>query len=166
MFDAIKKLLENTAPVLATALGGPLAGVAVSTIENVLGINKSTSEELTTALMNATPDQVLAIKKADQDFQISVSTIASKNFGLEVKDTMDARKREVDLSNSKWGWLSLGIQDLGAFIIIIIMVIMTGWGLFYPTSNIEAQSQIINSNYNIILLLVGYWWGKSKSESK
>jgi hypothetical protein len=94
-----KDTLAAVAPRLATALGGPLAGVAVKAIEGVLGLGNSTPEQLAQAVSGASPDQLLALKKADQDF-------AAKMEELGVQDRDSARNREIqtkDHSNAVLG---------------------------------------------------------------
>lgn len=61
-----KKLLGTVAPWLATTLGGPLAGTAVKAITSALGLpGDSTEDQISAALVNATPEQLLALKAAD-----------------------------------------------------------------------------------------------------
>lgn len=51
-----KEIVRAVAPTLATALGGPLAGVATSEISNaILGKSDGTEAELGDALVKATP---------------------------------------------------------------------------------------------------------------
>ena len=50
-------LLSQVAPSIATALGGPLAGIAVKTLSNaLLGHESGTEEDVATALQNASPE--------------------------------------------------------------------------------------------------------------
>ena len=63
MNDIIKMIL----PTLATALGGPLAGVAVNWIASKLGV-EATSESVTNALSGMSADQLVAMKQMDIDF--------------------------------------------------------------------------------------------------
>ena len=61
--------IASFAPTLATMLGGPLAGVAVSALAGALGLKQGASAEDVTQAMQAgtlTPDQLVAIRTADQ----------------------------------------------------------------------------------------------------
>ena len=61
----IKRAIARTAPSLARALGGPLAGAAVEQLSRAIFGDAAVDEEaLADALAAATPEQLLAIKKA------------------------------------------------------------------------------------------------------
>lgn len=71
MWDSIKKSIGTFAPTLATALGTPLMGGAVSLLCKALGLNEGSSEgQIKEAVAKMTPSDVLALKKADQEFAL------------------------------------------------------------------------------------------------
>jgi hypothetical protein len=51
-------ILGAVAPTLATAMGGPLGGMAVKMVADKLGLSESTMEAVEAAVTNATPDQL------------------------------------------------------------------------------------------------------------
>ena len=63
-------LLKNLAPLLGTAIAGPLGGIAASFLADKLGIEAKTVEAVTEALSEGkmTPDQVAGIKAAEIEF--------------------------------------------------------------------------------------------------
>ena len=64
-------LLGQVAPTIATALGGPLAGVAVRTLSNaLLGHENGSEGEVKQALEAASPEQLAQIKQIDADFEV------------------------------------------------------------------------------------------------
>ena len=68
-----KATLATVAPGLATALGGPLAGMATKAILGALGMaDGATASDLAAAVQGATPEQMLALKQADQQFAIQM----------------------------------------------------------------------------------------------
>jgi hypothetical protein len=76
--------VATLAPTVASMLGGPLAGTAVTALEGLFGITPAAGASvddraaaLAPAVAAATPDQVLALKKADYDFQVQMATIAA-----------------------------------------------------------------------------------------
>lgn len=90
-----KSIIGTVAPGLATLLGGPLAGTAVGAITQALGLGPDTSEaQLAAAVKNATPEQLLAIKKADQDFAIRMRELDLEPEKLAGVDRASARDRE------------------------------------------------------------------------
>ena len=64
-FGALKNVIGAVAPTLGTALGGPLGGTAAKAISAVLGC-KSDANSISTAMQNATPEQLAEIKKAER----------------------------------------------------------------------------------------------------
>lgn len=61
-------IIKTVAPVLGTALRGPLAGMAVKKIADVLSLPEGTEEAVAAAIRGATPEDMLKLKQADQQF--------------------------------------------------------------------------------------------------
>lgn len=59
-------LLKSVAPTIATALGGPLAGAAVSFLSSKLGVDPSIVEQTVAGM---TPDDLVKMKGMDLEFQ-------------------------------------------------------------------------------------------------
>lgn len=74
-----KALVSTVAPWIGTALGGPLGGMAVEAAANALGLNNKTVESVKAALSGVTPEQMLALKRADQAFALQMQTLGFKN---------------------------------------------------------------------------------------
>ena len=69
-------LIETIAPTIATAIGGPVAGMAVKALSTaLLGHENGTEDDITSALATATPDQIVAIKTADSNFKIQMKKL-------------------------------------------------------------------------------------------
>jgi hypothetical protein len=96
-----KKIVGSVAPVLATALGGPLAGVATKAVAAaVLGKPEAKESDIAAALAGATPEQLAALKKADQDFAVRMRELDIDLDRLASEDRDSARRREVDARDS------------------------------------------------------------------
>ena len=113
-----KSLVGSVAPSLATALGGPLAGMAVKAIGDAVGLQSPTVDTVSTALANATPDQLAAIKKADQDFAAKMKELDVKLEELDVGDRDSARKMQTS-TRSMIPALLATLITLGFFGILI-----------------------------------------------
>ena len=59
----LKAILGAVAPTLATAIGGPLGGMAIKLVADKLGLPDATVEAVDAAVANATPAQLAEIKK-------------------------------------------------------------------------------------------------------
>ena len=63
LLDQFGPLLGQIAPTIATALGGPLAGIAVKTLSAVLlGHENGSEDDVKAAMTSASPDQLVALK--------------------------------------------------------------------------------------------------------
>ena len=91
-----KSVVGKVAPGLATALGGPLAGVAVSALANEFLGEESTGPEtekqLETIIMGGSPEVLERIKKIDNDFTLRMRELGVEEFKVEAADRASARE--------------------------------------------------------------------------
>ncbi len=89
-----KSIVKVVAPTIATGLGGPLAGLATKALSEVLlGRPDGTEDEVAQAVLGANPDQLLAIKQADQEFAKEMKRLDIDLEKTYVADTSDAPAR-------------------------------------------------------------------------
>lgn len=94
--ETLLNLVRTVAPSIATAVGGPLAGMATRAIsEALLGRPDATEDELVEAAKNATPEQLLALKQAEQEFAIRMRELDIDLERVSNADRDSARTREV-----------------------------------------------------------------------
>jgi hypothetical protein len=94
--DQLLNLVRTVAPTIATALGGPLAGMATRAIsEALLGKPDGSEQELLAAVPSATPEQLLALKKAEHDFAIHMRELDIDLERISNEDRDSARNREI-----------------------------------------------------------------------
>jgi hypothetical protein len=99
--DKIISLVRTVAPTIASAVGGPLAGIAVRTISDaLLGKPDGTEDELAQAALLATPEQLLALKKAEQDFIVQMRELDIDLERIGNQDRDSARNREIKLKDA------------------------------------------------------------------
>src|SRR6267378_533577 len=104
MNDNWKALISNIAPMLGAALGGPLGGIAMTAIGGALGLDKSTEDTVSKALLspNLTAEQMVAVKNADNDFTLKMQALGfdhvdklaelnQRAMEADVKDRQGAR---------------------------------------------------------------------------
>ena len=97
-----KSMLSTVAPTVATALGGPLAGVAAQAGLSALGIEPTDNPEdnlrlLEAKVASATPADLLALKQADQQFKTELRRLDIDEQKLHADDRANARQREATL---------------------------------------------------------------------
>ena len=109
--------LEQVAPTIATALGGPLAGLAVEAVSKVLGIGADeTKQLLETGKMTA--DQIAQVKVAEIELQKQAQELGLNFEQLAVDDRKSARTMQSETRSSVPAVLSYGIT-IGFFGILI-----------------------------------------------
>ena len=123
------KTVNTVAPTIATALGGPLAGMAVSVVSGMLGLEGNTEEELTKSLEKAvlggSPEVLLKLKEAENNFVLELEKLGIEKDRLDTLDRDSARKREMAVKDWIPGTLAT-ITSLGFFGILIYII---GWGI-------------------------------------
>jgi len=89
-------ILATIAPTVATALGGPFAGMATTAMLGALGLAPETSkDDLMKAIAGATPEQMIKLKEIEQQFIIDLKKLDVDVLRLDAGDRDSARKREI-----------------------------------------------------------------------
>jgi len=139
----MKKLLTNivgsVAPTLGAALGGPLGGMAGDVISKVLGVENNPAS-LEKAIAQATPEQLMEIKKAEIEYEAKMKELDVDIYKIEAEEKKDARKH----FSKDWTARIIGIAMVGGFLGYIFLVTLQP-----PEQNSEA----------LINLVLGYLGG-------
>jgi len=94
--EQLLNLVRTVAPSIASAVGGPLAGMATKAIsEALLGKPDASEAELVQAAAKATPEQLLALKKAEQEFEVQMRELDIDLERIASADRDSARNREI-----------------------------------------------------------------------
>jgi len=126
--------LAKLAPGIASAFGTPLAGMAVSALESVLGVGNGTPEQVQAAIENATltGDQVVQLKKADQDFAARMKQMDIDLSKLQIEDVESARAREVAVKDRTPALLAFAM--IGGFFAISTLILV---GLIFAPEKVS-----------------------------
>ena len=111
--------LKQIAPTIATAMGGPLAGMAVSAISKAIGVD----EEKVGDLINnnkLTADQIAMVKLAEIELQKQAQELGLNFEKLEVEDRKSARDMQ-SATRSMMPLLLAGAVTIGFFSIMVMM---------------------------------------------
>ena len=156
IMKAVGPLLGQVAPTLATALGGPLAGLAVKTLSNVLLGNEGGSEaEIAKAMQTATPDQLAQIKQIDADFKVRMAELEIDLERISAGDRDSARKREVMVGDHTPKILAAAIT-VGFFGILFWMFV---YGV--PKNGNEALLLMLGALQTAFTGVIAYYFGSS-----
>ena len=152
-----RALIGTVAPTLGAALGGPLGGMAGALLSKiVLGKEKGTEAELATALANVTPEQLLAIKKADQDFAAQMKTLDVDIFKLETADVQSARSM---FSINYWPQITLSIVFVGGY--FGIMALYISGHVVIPADVKDTVTVLIGIMSASVTAIMAFWFGSS-----
>jgi len=117
------KIIGAVAPSLATAVGGPIGGMAVKFITDALGIpSDSSKDDIAKAINNATPDQLVALKKAENDFTVRMKELDIDLERIASSDRDSARRRESQVRD--WMPRILAFVIVAGFMGTVFMVLL------------------------------------------
>lgn len=155
-----RKIVAGIAPVLGTALGGPLAGAAIGQLGAALLGNADASEQDVAAVLSTgrlSGEQIVAMKTAENDFavrmrgmEIDVLKINQAADEALIADTSDARHTFGAHENV----FVLGCIILGAFAILMGLV-LTGC-FFLMTGKVTIDPATMAVCAGLIGTVVGY----------
>ena len=95
-----KSILSVVAPNIGTALGGPIGGMAGRVVAKaLLGKDEASDNEIFEAVEKATPEQLVALKKADADFKVQMKQLDIDLAKISADDRDSARKRQIALGD-------------------------------------------------------------------
>lgn len=114
--------LKAIAPTVATALGGPLAGAAVSAIGSVLGVDNPTKETIANLFKDGqlTQEQLGELRKLELEFQNQEKERGFKYAELEYKNQDSARQMQMS-THSKMPAVLTVMVTLGFFGILVLL---------------------------------------------
>lgn len=154
-------IVKSVAPTVATALGGPLAGLAVQALGTAMGVDQPTVEKVKDALTQGqmTGDQIVALKQAEQNLLIKMRELDITEEQLSASDRDSARTREEKVGDST-------NRNL-AYIIIASFIVLVGGVLF---GNVRVESALAGTLVGYISAkceqVLAYYFGSSKAHEQ
>jgi len=149
-------LIGSVAPTIATALGGPVAGMAVKALSNaLLGHDDGTEDEINAALANPTADQLAALKKIDADFKVQMKSLDIDLERIAASDRDSARN------------YAIMTHDLTPRVLAVIVVVAWGcvqWFMLHniiPTEMRELIARVLGTLDGALMLVLSYYFGSA-----
>ena len=154
-------LIGSVAPTIATALGGPVAGMAVKAISGALfGHDGASKDDIMTALANPTGDQLAALKKIDADFAVQMKALDIDLERIAAGDRASAR----DMQKETRDWIPRALAvsvTVGFFAILLYMLV---YGL--PTTGNEALLLLLGALQTAWGGIIAFYFGSSSGSQK
>jgi len=126
--NELMNMLKGAAPALATAVGGPLGGMAIKAIADKLGIDP-------------TPDSVTNALKNNPELALKLKEIDTRAFEAETKAVSE--RWQADMASDSW--LSKNIRPM------TLIAIFVAYFLF---ASLSAMNINVNESY---VKLLGEW---------
>jgi hypothetical protein len=159
-----KAIVGTVAPWIGTALGGPLGGMAVEAAANALGLSEKTTDAVKAAISGATPEQMLALKQADQNFALQMQALGFKQVtdleALAAGDRKDARAMQVSKPSPVPAVLSIGVT-LGYFGILVGMMLGA-----LKVSDSQALLLMLGSLSTAWGAVMAFWFGTTRDSGR
>lgn len=154
----MNEFLKTIAPTVASALLGPLGGVAVSALGTILGVSEPTQAKIAEVIKDAklTPDQVGQLRELELKYQNDEAERGFRYADLAFKDRDSARKANVEG----------GVQVHMFWLSVILLCLTLGCEvavLFYgyPDDKIPEMvvGRILGLMDAVCMLVLSYWFG-------
>lgn len=162
----LKQILAAIAPWIGTALGGPLGGMAVSTVADIFGLSEKTEDAIKTAISGANPEQMLALKNADQQFAVKMQELGFANLQaleqIAANDRASARQSNVESGQQR------NVFFLTLAIIASVLTI-EGLVLFYGLpkgASPELFGRILGTMDSAMMAAIFYTYGTNASSAR
>lgn len=152
-----RALVGTVAPTLGAALGGPFGGMAGAAIAKaVLGKDKASEAEMATALATATPEQLLALKEADQKFAVQMKSLDVDVFRIETADVQSARSM---YAVNYWPQITITTLYITGYF-VMTWCFITG-RVSIPGEHKDMVTMLIGMLTTAIPSILGFWFGSS-----
>ena len=156
-FKILKNVVGNLAPTLGSGLGGPMGGMAGNLVAEVLGCDPE-PKKIEQAIQNATPEQLMELKKAEKDFEIKMKELEVDIFAMETADIQDARKAFA----KDWTPRIFGLAALFGFMGYIFLVTVQP-----PDANSDTiVSLVLGYLGGLVSGIASFYFGASNKENE
>jgi hypothetical protein len=152
-----KSIVKTIAPLVGTALGGPMGGMAAKVVSStLLGREDATDEELSLAVMNASPEQLLPLKQANIDFKVTMKKLGISEKKLAYDDADSARRREIAVGDNT--------PKILAYMLTVLFAAALG-GMYFiaiPEENTSMINMMVGSLGTVWIAAMAYYHGSSR----
>ena len=134
-----------------------MGGMAANMISEVLGVPND-QKSIQKAIQNATPEQMLELKKAEQQFEVQMKELDVDVFKLETQDKQNARS----MFSKDWTARIIGLFTIGGFLGYIFLVTLQP-----PEQNSEALINLVLGYLGgLASAIISFYFGASHTPNK
>lgn len=155
--------LKSLAPTVATALGGPLAGAAVSALGGILGVPDATQETIGKLFKDGqlSQEHLAEIRKLELEYQNNEKERGFKYAELEYKDRDSARNMAVQthsLTPSVLTWLIVTLTLLAEAALLFNQV--------PPGADPIIIGRVLGTMDSALVMVLSFWFGSNSSSQQ
>lgn len=152
--------LKALAPTVASALGGPLAGAAVSALGSIFGVEQPTQDAIARLFKDGqlSADNLAEIRKLELKYQNDERERGFRYAELEFKNTADARDMQKQTRSYFPATLSTFVT-IGFFGILITMLVYE----YKPTEPLLIMLGALGAAFGAV---VNFWLGSSHGSQR
>ena len=136
--NELMNMLKSAAPALATAVGGPLGGMAINAIASKLGVDP-------------TPSAVTQALKDNPELAAKLKEIDAKEY--EVEQTNLTERMKADMSSDSW--LSKNIRPM---VLIFLLLAYSGFAIA-SIFNYETRGAYVELLGQWGMLVMSFYFG-------
>lgn len=159
-----KGFVRQVAPTIGTVLSGgnPLVGLGIKAISNaLLGKPNGTEDEVSVALQNASTEDLVKLRDADNAFKIEMKKLGLDEKKLAFDDADSARKREMTVKDRTPAILAYLLTVLfGALLSVLI------FGAAIPEGNEAIVFSLSGSLGTVWIAAMAYYHGSSRGSAE
>jgi len=162
MNETLKGILSAVAPTVATALGGPLAGIATRAIAtSILGDEEASIEQVEAAVTKASGPDLVKLKQLELNFKKQLADADIKLESIAADDRASARDRQARMGD--WTPSILG----GAIVVGFFGVLMYIFQFGMPDKGGELLLIMVGALGAMTTQVCNFYFGSSAgSKSK
>ncbi len=158
-----KSTLATVAPAIATALGGPLAGVAVSMAGKALGLGDGATEsDVEAAVLSGNPDVLVRLREVNTQFERDMKALDIDLERIHAGDRLSAR----DLAKTKGTFVQTALTVLFCSVFAVLMgQIFTGQEVVHSSMR-DIANFLLGTLTGILMQQMNFWFGSSSGSKE
>lgn len=155
--------LKVIAPTVASAIGSPLAGAAVSAIGAIMGVDNPTKESIATLFKDGqlTQEQLGKLRELELKYQAEEKERGFRYAELEYKDRDSARQ----MAAATHSWT----PSVLTFVIVVITLTAEAMLLFNkvpPGADPVIVGRILGTMDSALIMVLSFWFGTSSGSQQ
>jgi hypothetical protein len=147
-------VIKQLAPTIATALGGPFAGLALNVLAEKIGLDP---DKVEAAVLGGDPDLLMKVKESEHDFKLKMKELGLREEELHQKDRADARA--LAIAKGMVPQVTLSVVFVVGYFLILAQLITGNW--MPPEGAGELLAGLVGVLTAGVIKVMDFWFGSS-----